>query len=67
MLTTCEPNIFEAPASDQNEITVSDREISNRVLKIRSGWSVAERIRRRREAERRFDELIDTLMGAHAA
>ncbi len=68
MLTaTCEPNIFEAPVTDQNEITVSDREISNRVLKIRSGWSVAERIRRRHEAERRFDELIDTLMGAHAA
>ncbi len=68
MLTaTREANVFETTATTQNEITVSDREISERVLKIRAGWSVAERIRRRHEAERRFDELIDTLTGAHAA
>ena len=68
MLTaTCEQNVIDAAVAPENEVSVSDNEISRRVLKIRSSWSVAERIRRRREAERRFDELIDTLTGAHAA
>jgi hypothetical protein len=68
MLTvTCEPEVFETNAPAQNEIAVSDCEISRRVMRIRSGWSVAERVRRRREADRRFDELIETLLGAEAA
>lgn len=68
MLTvTCEPEVTEATLTPQNEITVSDCEISRRVLRIRSGWSLAERIRRRREADRRFEELIENLMDADAA
>jgi hypothetical protein len=50
--------------STQNETIVSDSEISERVLRIRSGWSVAERVQRRREAERRFADLIDKLGAA---
>ena len=68
MLTiTCEPNVTETPVTPQNETTVSDREVSRRLMRIRSGWSIAERVRRRREADRRFEELLDTLMGSHAA
>lgn len=48
----------------QNEISVSDWEITERVRKIRSGWSVAERVERRREAERRFADLIERLAAA---
>lgn len=63
MLTvTCQPNESETPNVAQNEITVSDREISRRVLQIRAGWTIGERVRRRREAERRFEELLDTLL-----
>lgn len=50
--------------SAQNETTVSDEEISKRLLSIRSSWSVAERMERRREAERRFAELLDKLTAA---
>ncbi len=63
MLTvTCEQNVSETPIVAQNEITVSDREISRRVLQIRAGWTITERVRRRREADRRFEELLDTLL-----
>lgn len=50
-----------ALALDQDETQVSDAEISRRVLNIRKGWSLSERIQRRREAERRFAELISRL------
>jgi hypothetical protein len=55
------PNLSAARNSNQNETLVSDAEISARVLRIRSGWSVAERMERRREAERRFANLIESL------
>lgn len=45
----------------QNEIPLTDAEVSRRVLNIRSGWSVQERVERRHEAERRFAELIEAL------
>ena len=68
MLTvTCEPEVTEEVVTTENEIAVSDCEISRRVLRIRSGWSLAERIRRRREADRRFDELIEALFSVEAA
>lgn len=63
MLTATLP-VSQAPnnrPANQNETFVSDAEISARVLRIRSGWSVKERIERRREAERRFADLIDAL------
>jgi hypothetical protein len=55
------PNVPEGRNFNQNETFVSDAEISARVLSIRSGWSVAERMQRRREAERRFANLIESL------
>jgi hypothetical protein len=55
------PNVSENRPANQNETLVSDAEISARVLRIRSGWTVKERIERRREAERRFADLIDAL------
>ncbi len=55
------PNVSESRNSNQNETLVSDAEISARVLRIRSGWSVQERTARRREAERRFANLIESL------
>jgi hypothetical protein len=45
----------------------SDLEISRRVSRIRAGWSLSERIRRRHQAEQRFAELIDKLIGDQAA
>ena len=61
MLTiTCEPKTNEI-APTQNEILPSDLEISRRVLQIRSQWSISERLRRRREAEQRFADLMDKL------
>jgi len=51
----------------QNETPITDEEVSQRVLHIRSGWSVQERIDRRQEAERRFAELIEALAGASSA
>jgi len=53
--------------SAQNETPMTDEEVSQRVMHIRSGWSVKERIDRRQEAERRFAELIEALAGASSA
>ncbi|MEM1068581.1 MAG: hypothetical protein AAGG48_03300 [Planctomycetota bacterium] len=61
MLTiTCESKANET-VSAQNEILPSDLEISRRVMQIRSNWSLSERLRRRREAEMRFVDLMDKL------
>ncbi len=51
----------------QNETVPSDAEISRRVMRIRSGWSVGERVRRRREAEERFVDLMGKLVNDTAA
>ena len=62
MLTvTCEPNVSEATQSTRNETLPSDLEISRRVLRIRSGWSLSERVQRRRDAESRFVDLLGKL------
>lgn len=55
------PTVSDSRISDQNETFVSDAEISERVMRIRSGWSAAERMQRRREAERRFANLIESI------
>jgi Trp operon repressor len=55
------PERNTASASAQIETQISDAEVSQRVLHIRSGWSVAERIQRRREAQRRFADLVSRL------
>ena len=55
-----------APA--QNETMLSDVEILRRVRKIRSGWSVSERIERRQVANERFASLLEALeLETHAA
>lgn len=67
MLTvTCEPSVSETNRAAQIETLPSDVEISRRVLQIRSKWTVSERVRRRREAEERFTDLLDSLMGPAA-
>ena len=67
MLTVTTDPLTNTDTQINNEVTLSDAEISRRVLHIRSGWSLSERVARRREAERRFVELLDTLMCAEAA
>ena len=67
MLTvTCEPNVAKMTEAAQIETLPSDVEISRRVLRIRSRWSISERIRRRQEAELRFADLMCAL-GVDAA
>ena len=66
MTATCEPTVSESIRAAQIETSLSDLEISRRVLQIRSKWTVSERVRRRREAEQRFSDLVDTLMGPAA-
>mgnify|MGYP001084773037 FL=1 len=67
MLTvTQEPAVSESIRAAQIETLPSDLEISQRVLQIRSKWSLSERVRRRREAEQRFNDLVDSLMGPAA-
>ncbi len=66
MTATCEPSVSESIRAAQIETSLSDLEISRRVLQIRSKWTVSERVRRRREAEQRFADLVDTLMGPAA-
>jgi hypothetical protein len=65
MLTaTCEQAVSETTQVAQNETIPSDLEISRRVMRIRSRWSVGERIRRRRDAEQRFVDLMTALAEA---
>lgn len=45
---------------------LSTEEILRRVRDIKSTWSPAERAARRAEAERRFDNLVDTIFDAAA-
>ena len=68
MLTaTCEPTVANFQTAAQIETLPSDAEISRRVLAIRNGWTVSERINRRREAENRFMDLVAQLELAEAA
>ncbi|MAI33736.1 MAG: hypothetical protein L7W43_07285 [Rubripirellula sp.] len=68
MLTSTNQNsVSERTSVPQNETFLSDAEISRRVMRIRSGWSVGEKVRRRREAEERFADLMGKLVGDTAA
>jgi hypothetical protein len=65
MLTAiCEQAVSESNQVAQNETLISDLEISRRVMQIRSRWTVAERLRRRRDAEQRFADLMTVLTEA---
>ena len=66
MTATCEPSVSNSIRAAHIETLPSDLEISRRVLQIRSSWTVGERVRRRREAEQRFADLVDNLMGPAA-
>ncbi|MEM9646513.1 MAG: hypothetical protein AAF989_16090 [Planctomycetota bacterium] len=69
MLTaTCDHPVsdqMETPAVvSHNETLLSDEEIMRRVSQIRSNWSDDERVERRVEAERRFENLLSMLTAA---
>lgn len=61
LIAPSEPAVVDATPAAQNETAVSDIEISRRVMKIRSSWTLGERLRRRREAESRFADLLAAL------
>ena len=66
MLTITEPSVAKETKAAQIETLPSDLEISRRVLRIRSCWSVSERVQRRHDAEQRFIDLMCRL-GVEAA
>lgn len=54
-------------AEAQNETRLTDIEILRRVRSIRSSWTAAERMDRRKEAGKRFASLIEALSLDHHA
>lgn len=52
--------------TDVQEVKLSDAEIMRRVRDIRSTWTLAERRARRQEADRRFENLIETIFAEAA-
>ena len=48
------PRLVTVPASQDD--------IERRILEVRSGWDVQERIRRRRAAKERFGQLVETVL-----
>ena len=71
MTAVCNTEVLETVACTQNEtigqeINLSDAEIMRRVRDIRAAWSHSERAARREEADRRFENLIDTLFAEAA-
>ncbi|MFG0260804.1 MAG: hypothetical protein ACF788_00185 [Novipirellula sp. JB048] len=56
-----------AAARGLTSVPLSDAEISRRVLAVRSGWSLAERVHRRRVADERFLDLMVALTADEAA
>ncbi|MBL6724093.1 hypothetical protein N9C08_01500 [Rubripirellula sp.] len=58
-------SLNETPVSHVETIP-SDLEISKRVRLIQSQWSNQEREKRRQTAQRRINELLDTLTGPAA-
>lgn len=62
MLTvTCAPETTSSVSTQTQPQAVSDCEISQRVLRIRSNWSASERLQRRQDAESRFADLLTSL------
>lgn len=71
MTALCNNDVLESQTTAQNETTgqevdLSDAEIMRRVRDIRSTWSLSERRARREEADRRFENLIETLFAEAA-
>ena len=71
MTAVCNTDVLESRLAAQNEtagreVNLSDAEIMRRVQDIRSSWSLAERRARREEADRRFENLIETIFAEAA-
>ncbi len=71
MTAFCNTEVLESRPTAQNETVeshghLSDSEIMRRVQDIRSTWSLSERRARREEADRRFENLIDTIFAEAA-
>ncbi|MEL6110607.1 MAG: hypothetical protein AAFU85_31765 [Planctomycetota bacterium] len=64
MTTVISPEVFDQTAPTKKRL--SDAEILQRVREIKSTWTLAERAERRREADRRFESLIDTIFAEAA-
>lgn len=62
-----QPFVSSVADRDQNETRPSDLEILRRVRNIRSTWTLAERMERRQEANKRFASLLEALAVDHAA
>ncbi len=67
----CNNEVLESASCAQNEtagqeINLSDGEIMRRVRDIRATWSRSERAARREEADRRFENLIETIFAEAA-
>lgn len=43
-------------------LPASQDDIERRILEVRAGWDVQERIRRRRAAKERFGRLVETVL-----
>ncbi|MCC9600852.1 hypothetical protein LOC67_09765 [Stieleria sp. JC731] len=71
MNAVCNTEVLESRIDSQNESTcgqtqLSDAEIMRRVRDIRANWTLSERKARREEADRRFQNLVDTLFAEAA-
>ncbi|MEO1523997.1 MAG: hypothetical protein AAFX06_01110 [Planctomycetota bacterium] len=64
MTTVICPEVFDQPVATKSR--PSDAEILQRVRQIKSTWTLAERAERRREADRRFESLIDAIFAEAA-
>lgn len=70
MLTATAPTekiVSSTTEPAQNETMLSDVEILRRVRRIRSNWTVTERIARREAADKRFANLLEVLALEHHA
>lgn len=61
------PSPTENAARGCGDCGPSPEEVYRRVREIRSSWDLEERIARRREAQNRFEHLLEALCGGHAA
>ena len=61
------PSHVENDSQGCGDCGPSPEEVYRRVREIRASWDLQERIARRREAQNRFENLVEALCGGHAA
>ncbi|MCO8121749.1 hypothetical protein NHH03_08375 [Stieleria sp. TO1_6] len=71
MTAICNSEVLETRSAAQNEtmnseVCLTDAEVMRRVRDIRSTWSRAERNARREEADKRFENLLETIFAKAA-